>query len=111
MDAALCRRDAEGAFGHICIRPDLPRLMITELDGHLLGLEENAMVSHLVLPFGWIASPPYFQLFGTSIQAIRDSYGVDHNGWSCSGHFSSSIYAADAIWVENAFGSGLAGPV
>ena len=85
--------------------------MMTELDGKELGLDDNITISHLVLPFGWIASPSYFQLFGTAIQALRESYGLDDVGWSGSGHFSSFIYVDDAIWVENAFGNRLSSSV
>lgn len=86
-------------------------MMMTELDGRLPGLNENAMVIHLVIPFGRIASPSYFQLFGTDAKALRESYGMGDIGWSGSGHFSSFIYVGDAIWVENAFGSRLTGSV
>ena len=83
--------------------------MMTELDGKELGLDDNIIIiiSHLVLPFGWISSPSYFQLFGAAIQALRESYGLDDVGWSGSGHFSSFIYVGDAIWVGNAFGNRL----
>ena len=100
-----------GAFNRIFIHPDLSRLTITELDGRLLGLGENVMVSRLVLPFGRIASPAYFQLFGTAIQALRESYGMDDVGRPGSGHLSSFICVEDAIWVANAFGSRLTGSV
>ena len=99
MTVLMCKRDIEGSSNRIFIRPDLSRLLMAELDGRLV----------LVLAFGWIASPAYFQLFGTSIQAIHESYGMDDIGWSGSGHLSPFIYVDDAIWVENAFGSRLTG--
>ena len=50
MTAMMRKRDTEGAFNRIPIRPDLSKLMITELDGNLLGLEENVTISHLAFP-------------------------------------------------------------
>ena len=50
MTAMMRKRDTEGAFNRIPIHPYLSKLVITELDGKLLGLEENVMISHLVFP-------------------------------------------------------------
>ena len=83
-----CNRNIEGDSNRIFIRPDLARLMMTELDSRLLGLDDDVMVSHLAFPFGRIASPAYFQLSGTAIQALRDSYGMCDFGLSGSGHFN-----------------------
>ena len=52
MTVLMCKRDIEGAFNRIFIHPDPWRLMMAELDGRLLGLDENAMISHIGLPFG-----------------------------------------------------------
>ena len=104
MKVLLCKRDIEGAFNRIFIRPDLSKLMMPELEGARLGFNQNVVVSHLVLPPGWIDSPAYFQLAGVAIQALHESYGVEDQGWSGMGHFSSFIYVGDAIWVANAFG-------
>lgn len=68
-------------------------------------------VSHVVLPFGWIASPSYFQLLGIDIQALREAYGMGDIGWSRSGPFSPLIRFGDAIWVGSSFGSRLSGSV
>ena len=75
------QRDIEGAFNSIFIHPDLSRLTIAELDGHILGSGENVMVSHPVLGFGWISGPYNFQLFGIDMQAKRESYGMGDVGW------------------------------
>ena len=48
---------------------------------------ENVTVSQLALPFGWTASPTYFQPFGTAIRELRESYGMDGVGRSGSGRF------------------------
>lgn len=107
----MCKRDIEGAPNRIFIHPDLSKLTVAELDGKMPGLDENVMVSHLVLPFGWIAIPSYFQLFGIAMQELHESYGMGDIGWSGIGHFPSFVYADDAIWVENAFASRLSGSV
>ena len=80
MTATLRKRDIGGTFSRIFIRPDLSRLMMTEMDGRLLGLDDNVMVIYLLLPFGWVSSPSYFQLFGISILALRESYGMGDVG-------------------------------
>ena len=61
--------------------------MINELGGNALVLPEKLAISHMALPFGRVASPPYFQISGEAIQALRESYGLEDEGWSGSGYF------------------------
>ena len=109
MAVVMCKRDIEGGCDRIAIRPDLSKLTLTELGGKLMGLDENVMVSHLVLPSGWVATPPYFQLFGIATLAFRESYGLGDVGWSGRGRSTPFVYTGDAIWAEGAFGSRLSG--
>ena len=90
VDALLCKSDIGGAFSRIFIHPDPSKMMTTELDGAELGTCQNVTGSHLVLPFGCVASPAYFQMVGVSAQASRESYGAEDQGWSGIGNFRHS---------------------
>ena len=60
--------------------------------------------SHLDVPVRRLAIHARFHLFGSPILPIRESYGVEYSRWSGYGHFTSPIYAGDAIWVANVYG-------
>ena len=111
MTVALCKTEIAGAFNRIFAHPDLSRLMMAELDGRMLGLEDNVMVSHLLIPCGWISTPAYCQLLGTAMQALCESYGMGDIVWPVSGHVSAFIFLGDAIRVSNTSGPRLTGSI
>ena len=74
--ATRCKLDIGGSFNLVLIRPDLSRLMMAELVGALLGLGDNFVASHLLLPFGWVDCRAYCRLIGVSIQSLHEPYGA-----------------------------------
>ena len=57
----VTKRDVNDAFKRVATHPDCVSILCTEFPGSELGLEFDLVFFWLALPFGWSASPGYFQ--------------------------------------------------
>ena len=78
----LAKRDISNAFKRVLIRPDVSRVFSHQFRGEDVGIARDFGVSFLDLPFGFLASPSYFCLVTSAIQAIHQNLGPECEDWN-----------------------------
>ena len=68
------KRDANEAFKRVATHPDCAAILRTEFPGSELGPPYDVIFFWLALPFGWSASPGYFQTCARLITKLHCAY-------------------------------------
>ena len=97
----------EGAFRRILLRPDLIHIVTTDIPGDRLGRTTDIFTGHLAMPFGWVASPAFFEIHTDAITAIHSYVRPRQSLLSGEERFTSSIYADDCMLIECPVGNRL----
>ena len=100
LGVATCKRNIEEAFARVFINPDLIRLIATEFRSQDLGWRGDLICGHLFLPFGWVGSPAYFQMFANAPDARFRKFGSNHARWTSTMPSKVWTYVDDAMFVE-----------
>ena len=67
----VTKRDVNDAFKRVATHPDCVSILCTEFPGSELGLDFDLIFFWLALPFGWSASPGYFQNCARSVTLLH----------------------------------------
>lgn len=101
----VARRDVSDSFKRVATRPDCASVLCTEFPGTDLGLPRDIVIFWSALPFGWAASPGYFQACAMLVTKLHCAYQpvLPMVGDIL---FSSHMFADDALIVEVDFHRG-----
>ena len=97
--AVLAKRDTRSAFRLIRIHHQLPRVKVTEFDGHHFGLGEDILMFYGVLPFGWGSSPGHFCRFSDAIARLHQLHGPSRPLRNMSDALRSEMYIGDGLFI------------
>ena len=101
----MAKRDISNAFKRVLVHPDIARLFMHQFEGKDMEMEVNFSIGFLALPFGFLASPAFFNLITTTIQAIHKSMKPNDPVWNGPENYECFLYVDDAIFVEAELGS------
>ena len=95
----VTKRDVSEAFKRVATHPDCVSILRTEFPGIELGLARDIVFLWLALPFGWSASPGYFQ---TCARLITKLHCTHYSPSPTAGHlpFVSHMFVDDAMIVD-----------
>ena len=96
----LRKRGISNAFKRVPLHPDCVAISCHQFASQSSGLEQDATVGWLALPFGLSASPAIIAMCTDAIQRVHHSGRALDGSWSGWGEFWSVIFAGDAIFVE-----------
>ena len=101
----LAKRDLSNAFKRVLVHPDCGKIFMHQFMGEDFGISLNFSLGFLALPFGFLASPAYFQLVTSTIQSIHQSQSPTQSEWNDEERFQCFLYVDDAIFVESELGN------
>ena len=95
----VTKRDVSEAFKRVSTHPDCVFILCTEFPGNELGLAHDIVLFWLALPFGWSASPGYFQ---TCARLITKLHCAHRSLSPVTGNFPfiSHMFVDDAMLIE-----------
>ena len=97
LDIVTCKRDIEAAFARLFIKPDMIRFIDTELRAEELRRCVDFISGHLCLPFGWVGSHAFFQMFASASGARFKKFGRNRPRWTGASPFNVWTYVDDAM--------------
>ena len=101
----MCKRDVAGAFSLLYLRPDMRAFLATDFPAGDLGFETDVTMSHSVLPFGWMASPSFYQNFAESVSLHHANLGPPNPRWGGFGNFRQFTFVGDSVFIESQIGN------
>ena len=95
----VTKRDVSEASKRVATHPDCVSILRTEFPGSELGLARDIVFMWLSLPFGWSASPDYFQ---TCARLIAKLHCAHYSPSPLAGHipFVSHMFVDDAMIID-----------
>ena len=101
----MCKRDVAGAFSLLYLHPDICAVLATDFPAADLDLTADITMSHLVLPFGWLSSPSFYQIFSESVSPHRSNLGPPNPGWNGADAFRQFTFVDDSMFIESKIGN------
>ena len=100
----LAKRDIDNAFGSVPLHPDCSRAFVHCFDATDVGSRFSVSIGFLALPFGFLASPSYFALATSPIQAIHQRHKPADVSWNDCDNYSAFLYIDDGIFAGSTIG-------
>ena len=101
----IFKRDIRNAFKRASLHPEHIAIFCHQLEAQASGLNHDATVGGIALPFGFAASPAIFAMGTDAIQRAHRRYRARDGSWSGWEARYAEIFVGDAIFVEAAMGN------
>ena len=105
MGVRIAKRDISSAFRMVAVHPDCSRIFAHAFLKGDLGSQYDCTVGFRSLPFGFLASPAYFDLVTTTLQLIHQGHSAKEESWCGSEPYKAFLYIDDGIFVDAELGS------